>query len=745
MNGAGGMGPRAAAVFVGLGVVLVGAALAMAAGRLSPVYGLAAVFASGALVLWRGFVAQRDLETARQQAALTDRAFPASESVVSSLDVKHVLQMAAEAGTRLSWHAGAALVYLVDESKLTLRATFGLDPAPDASVRFPVLDPHTTQAVRTRRAVIGALAGSPGGQTDLESYRSACILPLHGKGGLAGVLVLLSAKGAGAFKREQPILEYFASQAAMGIDNARLYEKVHDLFLSAIKALAAAIDAKDAYTHGHSENIAELVSMVARELKLPPHEEDNVKLAGLLHDVGKIGIPDAILRKPGRLDASERAVMMSHATLGASIIDKPGPLRDLVGIVRHHHERYDGRGYPDGLRGNDIPIGASILAVADAFDAITSHRAYHNAQPVDAALEELRRNAGGQFHPDVVEALVRVIDRERAARSQWFQQLERRMEDQAGGQAQLAAPPSQAPASEVELALRLVQDLRHIAELPMLLDRLAVSAPAALGVEEFAVLLMDERGQTLTVEAAAGVNIRPGTVIPRGRSPVWRAIEHGAAHRSEDGTIIAAPLVNGGTAFGALQAGGSSLGNGQLRMLAVAADAVAPVIQAARLRKSALTEEVRDTLTGLPNRQAILERLKEEANRYQRHGTPFALALGSVKDLPQFNSSYGFGVGDELIKRIGEMLRENVRASDVVGRIAGGTFAVLMQEVDGADAHQGVQRLQALFVDRHLPAKGRFVEPPAITWVQVRCPQDGRDPDTLLALAEHRLLRRLAD
>src|SRR5256885_5030892 len=305
------------------------------------------------------------------------------------------------------------------------------------------MDADVAEAASTRKTFTISLHGAGG------AYRSACMLPLQGKSALLGVLVLLSQKTPSAFRPEIPMLEYFAAQTALAIDNARLYGQVQDMFISSITALAAAVDAKDAYTHGHSEDIADLATMIARELHLSLQETEKVRLAGLLHDVGKIGIPDAILRKPGRLDPAERAVMMTHVTLGASILDKPGPLRDLVAIVRHHHEHYDGHGYPSGLRGSEIPIGSAILAVAEAFDAMTSQRAYHAARPVDAALEELQGHAGTQFHPQVVDALARIVARERDTGSPWFLALETRINTPVTG----SVTGNQAPAASEDAAI----------------------------------------------------------------------------------------------------------------------------------------------------------------------------------------------------------------------------------------------------------------------------------------------------
>jgi diguanylate cyclase (GGDEF)-like protein/putative nucleotidyltransferase with HDIG domain len=179
-------------------------------------------------------------------------------------------------------------------------------------------------------------------------------------------------------------------------------------------ALARAVDAKDSYTRSHCQTVSQLCATIATELGFSGERLARMRLAGLLHDVGKIGVPDAILNKPARLTADEYEVMKRHSTLGCDIVqaaDMPLEAR----WVRHHHERFDGGGYPDGLAGDDIPLESRIILVADAFEAMTSDRPYRKAPGEEVAIAELRRHAGTQFDPDVVAALCRVLDRGRTA------------------------------------------------------------------------------------------------------------------------------------------------------------------------------------------------------------------------------------------------------------------------------------------------------------------------------------------
>jgi diguanylate cyclase (GGDEF)-like protein/putative nucleotidyltransferase with HDIG domain len=178
---------------------------------------------------------------------------------------------------------------------------------------------------------------------------------------------------------------------------------------AAMESLSATVDARDAYTAGHSRRVQQLALAIGRELQLSQAELELLGHAALFHDIGKLGIPDAILLKPASLTDDEWSIMASHAEEGASIINRLGFLSDAVPAIRHHHERFDGRGYPDGLTGEDIPLGARIIHVADAFDSMLTTRVYRPARPATDALAELRRNAGSQFCPRCVGALEAIV------------------------------------------------------------------------------------------------------------------------------------------------------------------------------------------------------------------------------------------------------------------------------------------------------------------------------------------------
>jgi len=235
--------------------------------------------------------------------------------------------------------------------------------------------------------------------------KSVICAPLLVHRRLIGVIEVLNKTDGSDFSAQDlGTLTSVASTAAMAIENTQLHQSVLDAYKSTIKALAAAIDAKDHYTRGHSQRVMEYALMGAVYLSFPREELEVLEYASILHDIGKIGIDDRILSKPAQLTDEEWEIMCQHPRIGAEILKEIPFLKKARAFILHHHERFDGSGYPNGLKQEGIPMGARLLAIADAFDTMTTDRAYRVRVDVDTALKELYNCSGTQFCPEAVDA-----------------------------------------------------------------------------------------------------------------------------------------------------------------------------------------------------------------------------------------------------------------------------------------------------------------------------------------------------
>lgn len=237
--------------------------------------------------------------------------------------------------------------------------------------------------------------------------KSLMCVPLIVRGKTIGVLEVLNKLNGSDFTAEDlEALVAVGSIAGMAIDNTRLHQSVEEGYKRTIMALAAAVDAKDPYTCGHSRRVMEYALTAGKALSLPEEELEVLEYGATLHDIGKIGIPDSILAKPGPLRTEERKIIRQHPLIGASIIQGIPFLEDARELVVHHHERYDGGGYPHGLQGEEIPVVTRLLAVADVFDTLTTNRSYRSPLGNREALDELVRCSGTQFCPAAVDAFI---------------------------------------------------------------------------------------------------------------------------------------------------------------------------------------------------------------------------------------------------------------------------------------------------------------------------------------------------
>ena len=248
---------------------------------------------------------------------------------------------------------------------------------------------------------------------EARKLHSFISVPLIIRGDVTGMLNVFSfSEGSLFLEGERKSLYILASRAANAIENARLHGELKAMFLETIEGFAYAIDAKDPYTLGHSRRVTQYCEWIADAMGLEGKELEKIRHAATLHDIGKIGIRLEALNKPASLTSDEEKAFQTHPKKGCKILAPIRFFEDLIPIIYHHHEHWDGGGYPEGRAGSDIPLGARIIAVADAYDAMTSDRSYRKALNVEEASEELMANVGKQFDPDVVHAFIQVLTKE---------------------------------------------------------------------------------------------------------------------------------------------------------------------------------------------------------------------------------------------------------------------------------------------------------------------------------------------
>lgn len=341
-----------------------------------------------------------------------------SAIINSSLEIEEIRKRTIEASIKLTKsEAGSLLLYDEEIGELYFDVALGEKADKIKTIRLKLGEGIAGWVAQQREVqIINDVQNDPRffRKADEKSgfvTRSMICIPVLHKDKLIGVLQVLNKIDEPFNDYDAELLKALSNQVAVAIENARLYNELRETFYETVFALADTIEKRDPYTGGHTKRVMEYSVAIGEEMGLNRDEIEKLKLAAILHDIGKIGIRDSVLLKEDKLTDEEFAIIKRHTIYGDEILGHLKRLEKISPGVKYHHEKYNGTGYPEGLKGEEIPIIARIIAVADTFDAMTTDRPYRKGLTFEAALEELNKKAGTQFDPIVVDSFIRVFER----------------------------------------------------------------------------------------------------------------------------------------------------------------------------------------------------------------------------------------------------------------------------------------------------------------------------------------------
>lgn len=523
-------------------------------------------------------------------------------------------------------------------------------------------------------------------------------------------------------------------------------------YLATIEALAAALDAKDRHTEAHSRETAALSRAVGQRLGLDDDRLRFLEYAALLHDIGKIGVPGYVLNKPGPLDAEENAIMREHPVIGERIVASVPFLTRIRPIVRAEHERWDGRGYPDGLAAEAIPIEARIIHACDAFQAMSSDRPYRRARPRDWILNEIAAQAGKQFDPTVAAALLEVI---------------RQGEVVVTGTSEDAVhtdrpiPEAHAWTQHLDAIQQLGATLSSVISVPEVCETIGRTVTTLMPYDQCRIYLLEDDGQTLlpvyfsgtkrmeyegvTAESLAikvGEGITGWVAETKQGALVGDAERHPKAMHipgtsQDDESMLAVPVIFQDRLIGvivAVKIGLHQYSGDHLRLMTILANQAAVSIQNARLIDRLATTARTDPLTGLDNRRAFQQELDERLRSMP--GESFAVIMLDVDGLKQVNDAQGHAAGDAVLKRVASVLSGQLRNDDIVTRWGGDEFVLLLPGVDAVGAMSMARRISGSLLEVR-DGTGSI----SVSIGTAVFPSDGTTADNLLAAADRSMYR----
>jgi diguanylate cyclase (GGDEF)-like protein/putative nucleotidyltransferase with HDIG domain len=551
-------------------------------------------------------------------------------------------------------------------------------------------------------------------------------------------------------------------------------EEMANLHLRTIEALALAVEAKDLTTHDHLQRVQTYAVELGKKLHLNDNQLQALRTASILHDIGKLAVPEHIISKPGKLTFEEFEKMKIHPVVGAEILDRVQFPYDVVPIVRAHHERWNGSGYPYGLKGEEIPLGARILAAADCLDALASDRQYRRALPLDEAMAVVVAESGKGYEPRIVKILQENYQEwARLARSKEPQgnRLSKHLTiakgeaPAAGLQTSAACDPEQPDALfSVAAAWQEAQTLYELTEEPgnslNLHETLAVLDSRLRGLIPYdAVAVYVRQGDRLVPRYVSGENMRlfSGLRIPVGQGlSGWVAasgkpmingnpsVEPGYLNDpSKFSTLrsaLAIPLENAAGVSGVLalyHLGSDAFNQDHLRVLLALKPKLSLIVENALERERAAVSATTDLLTSLPDARALFRHLEEELARCRRTGSELAVLVGDLDGFRQVNNRFGYLEGNKVLKLVAAGLHQCGRQGDYVARMGGDEFALVLPGFQIEHLSKTLLALERLAVESGLAVCGeRLVD---ISVGAVFYPENGTDTEGLLAEAERRM------
>ena len=558
----------------------------------------------------------------------------------------------------------------------------------------------------------------------------------------------------------------------------RHVEEIASLNMRTIEALALAIEAKDHTTHTHLQRVRTYAVEMAKELNLDDDQIEALRAAALLHDIGKLAVPEQIINKPGLLTPEEFEKMKVHPLVGAEILERVAFPYPVAPIVRCHHERWDGTGYPEGLSGEQIPIGARILATVDCLDALASHRQYRPALPLAEAMAKVREKAGTWFDPKVVDILEhRYVELERKAQMSDVPggslglskdvRVERGLSPAAGfeksepthGFAENADFLSSIASArqEAQTMFELSQDLGVSLSLSETLSVLSMRLRRMIPYDSIAVFV--NRNGWLLPELVNGDNFRVlsslkirvgeglcgwvaenGKPIVNGNPQVEAGYSIDAGKHTNLQSALVVPLEGLNGVVGVLamyQATKDAFTADHLRILLAVASKVALSVENALKYQQAESSATTDYLTGLPNARSLFVHLAQEVSRCRRMKTPLAVMVCDIDGFKQINDSFGHLEGDKLLREFTTRLKDVCRGYDYVARMGGDEFVITAPGLTPEAAKEKAERLNQAAVDSGRHVCGRDLI--TLSVGSAFCPEDGFDVERLLAEADRRM------